>query len=1532
MVTPPYNQYITVNPGSGFYQDIDWSKIDATSLEQQRRQFAIPNSLSKDLTEPSGGFEQQTFLGASIRSFTCNAGYGDTSSTLNVELVNDEYNVSDKTPRGTGHDVYHSGTNDNFAPPQVGSPVFFQFGKKRSSVQNTFLKVYDDIYEKKYAEETGSDGQFHFTFGGILQSYVQNRGAGGNPLYSIQVTDPREILSNTSLILNNYTGTTYDNKNMFNIYGFLEYNPTLNTKNLLEGAYPVKDILEKKVKQDGSYTLEGIDLYAQSESVLLNEKLTDDDALYSYDDGAFPVTFPITGTGFSRRCDQGMPYYRIRQALETLMYLNGPIPSEYQKAGFGGMINFRGFNYLVDLSGLKRVHPYYFFDFDHLNLLDFCLEICDITSSDLFVSLLPIIDHPVCKRFYDWNVAQMSQNNPKNFIAGIIRVDSIDRSFQPQYGAIKKYIDSLPSSGVFVQNQDVGFELSNVTTDKFLVGAQEVDMYYFSGNNDRDTLQERKKRFGLPSSYSALQADQWRMERMLKQQIIPYYGLLGNKAVSIPKGFGSYQQILLDSSSLFANGVGNYYVATEMELRCALVSFERWEEFLLEYNDKYMESTELNDIAEGAALSQTAKPANAPPHPVNLSNNYAVTVPRCVFVSDNNSFGKDGLPINASSPPYGYPLYYKRATKFGVQAAGLVEIQDQLVRIVTSSAVLNGTDNAAFEEMLNSELKKFKSLPQDNLTQAEREYILLLEGALNNGSSKYDVMGLIEKQQNNMAKMFRNTGRLARKTRQNALKIYNFIKSVADECLGKKFLVKIPREVNVYYDKTIESSKADEYKRGPFGFKPRNVNSNFFYDVESSGEIEANKQEMIRLYGENGSTNMIEGFLTLLDPNPTLFQGALNVNFNPLMDRYEYNYTPSKQGGFVNFDLFTNYVNQKNNLAISQGLLPIDLTNFMMDNSRICPYVRFDHSENLDFGNVGSDNFTQQEIKGGFFIPDISSSLDNTDPANNQFESFPKPEDLANEDNQDKQNPSIAFMKCDVEERLFMTPKFVRRNVNVYGGKVKDVGSASPPNKIWNASICSFADSFTYWQAQFVPDSNFEPNELPEVEVLDYQRNADLVKDGEVKKYSIETKLENLDDNNVYALITLPTRVVSTIDARFRDGPYQLSNADRLKHYLGMDVVKLPEFSNPGYRGIPSSIFNDPKYNSILDPKAIGYAIAAYNKAMDSVDVCYPNKINVLFPSPIYPDLVALPLMSKDRCYGPWISSQLDLQSKIYSEIPGKVEFIKDENLAPWNFNGYDLLNDAGRLQAEFSNSLLLSSERGGFTVPSAPSGIYLGKFLANAGPLVTNISVDISNNGINTTYKMDLYTSSFGKLQKQKSDIISNVSRERQKLRDEKNSATRKGIGKNQTNVNYNLLYQNIRNATTIDVQVVSLPRKNKPNNIVSASVKPSTQNVHVVNPGNTMSNGFNYAQPQRNVSVTSQNDEDLLGAFEDFPSRLQAQQAFYNSAAVYEHEDKTPVSKEPGHRNMSYMPPRPQQNGFVSMLLDPSDEQGNQYSVFDS
>jgi len=1356
---------LSVNPVSGYY-------TAGTAVDN----FAIPQGLS--YTALDTGFEQQTFLGASIRSFNVNAGFGDSVSTLNVELVNDEFNTSDGSDLGFGDDIYHSGKYDTFVPPPVGSPVFFKFGKQKATVSQAYYPLYNQIYGYTSQYDATPSGKFHFCFGGILQSYVENRGPGGDPLYSVQVVDPREVLSNVTLIMNDYAGSTYNTNNVYNLYGFLEYNPTLDQRNALSSTYAVggSSILKKYVDDSGNYYFSGADLYYKNIEFnnFFKSLTTKANVNYSSWDAAYPDLLPITGTGFSRRGSNGIPYYRIRQALYALTGANGSLPAFYKDAGFSSTVFFRGFNYIVDFTNIPSSIPdFYSMDFNNINLLDFCLEICDITNCELFVSLLPIIDHPACKRFYNWNDAVLrdTSKNKKPLIAGIIRLDFIDKSFQPQYGTIKSYLDAIDSGGVPIENRDVGFELTNVSTDKFVVGAQEVDMYCFSTNNDRGATNNR------PQSSVASVATyktQWTLDVMKKQQVLPYYGMI-DKAVTIPKGFGAYQQILLDASSLFAAGVGQYYVATEMELRAASVSYEKWAEFLTDYNDLYMESFEADDTFEGSIASATAIDAGFNNFIVELSTNYAVTVPRSVWPSVNDKYetdsagaviqGKVRTPVDSCNPPYGYPLYFKRAEKLGINGAGLTRLTNDFNRIVTDLAKVYGDPNSTnYIQYVNEEIKKLENFEKQscgNLNESDAYRKKLLEAIKDKGGVSKNGIGIIQTSYNNSANIQKIISKLQKRTKENSLRVYNWLKKIADECLGKKFLVKIPTEVNLYYNKAITKDAQGNYTSGPFGFRPRliSVLPNFEYTTAFNTLITTEK------FIAGRSQNMFEQFLSLDDGAPRTLTGALNVNFNPISEELESNYIPEPQGGYIDFDLMMNInTTSKQALAIHQGLLPIDMQKFMNSN-RLQAYVRFDHSEDLAFDNLDSSDFIQQKIKTEYSIPDIAENFDNIS------DSFSFPQGISNHYNDPAREPSIAFVKCDLDDKLYFLPKVSGIKCKVHATKVIDIGQfpAEPRQRI-NPETCECESLLELYRRNYIPDPDIDSSD---VNVQHFHNTSGI----------IHAKLQDLDTNNAYALITLPSKIMPKKDRRFVDGPMSEINPTTFKHLLSMDVVKIPHFEKPRYISKPPTSWVS-GIKSSLSPSTLVHALNATKVATQKLQFGFPQKLQFIAPSPVYPDLVVLPLRSNERCYGPWVSSLLD--SGRYVNLGGKIEFIKDENLSPWNYNGYDLMNQAGQLQAVFSNSRLLQSERGGAVVPAAPSGIYLGKYLQNVGPLLTNLSVDVSDNGIKTTFKFDLYSVSFGKLVKYKQDQISNISRERQKMRDERNSLIRKNLGKSQSSISF--------------------------------------------------------------------------------------------------------------------------------------------------
>lgn len=1607
----------TIYPAGGDHSIIPASGYWGASWPDKK---AIPQSLSVGGWTVSGsgyhrGFKHQTFLGASIRSFSMNGGFGDSSSTLNVELVNDEYNVSDMQGKGGGDDVYHNGVHDLFAPPMVGSPVFFKFGQNFATVEEAYRKTYDDLYDQMtfvatsapsqvgtYNRDTfttldngryvdleaatfsaGTDdrknivtapildftdsmtnksrGKYHLVFGGILQTYTQNRGPGGNPLYSVQVTDPREILANTSLILNNYTGTVYDNQNLLNIYGFLEHNLSDVEKITISGECPQYRPLTKIIdinqqiagsgavtfKYDDTWRTAQWDSYMELPPLAANATFEDRQtraniryAALSSAPTAGRASFPITGTGFSRRGPQGIPYYRVKQAIETLMGLNGKLPQEYKNRGFGGRINFRGFNYVVDFGNLPNVPGLYYLDFDQISILDLALEVCDVLSQDLFVTLLPVIkDHPACQLIYAWNQTHQGtgiDDNKQDMIAGIIKLNAIDRSTPPRYGAIKSYIDGLAMSGIYVENQDIGFELSNVVTDKFVTGAQEVDIHYFSTNNDREALVDKAKKLAVNRTLSPAATQpgyKWTLDCALAQQVLPYYGMLGNNAVTIPKGFGAYQQILLDASSLSANGVGAYYVATELELRCAMISYERWVDFLQLYNDKYVESIESDDAAEIATLASNPKPAGGGVDPpiFDLSNNYAVTVPRSLFptyaplASGGTAYGagvgfnNDNLPFSPCNPPYGYPLYYKRMTKIGCPEGGLTDIFTRWQTVLTNYAEFQSTDNDNYKAVIGSQLESLRQLAENTtLSTFEIAYYDALEALMLKKNvvpgDITETMAFIQPMIESQHRVFAILPKIAKKNLENAKRVYDFVKNVAEECLGKKFLVKLPKEVNLSYKNliTFKDATIGEYAEGPFGFKPRPTTSGV-------GD-EFRKTFIDAIVAERSIYNTMEAFLssgTLANPNQgnstTTYTGACNVNFNPISDQYECNYTPTEHGGFFPFDLYPNVFSSSVNLLIKnsgynllptgvqQMLVPYDATTFINDNGRICAYVRFDNSEHLSFEGFSKDGVVQQTYTVNGMIPDLSYDLDNV--KGETFHSFPAfataPETSGNViPDIPKQ---VAFVKCSVSDKIFMPPKVSGVTLTVAAQTVKEIKTKSKARKIFIP--CSgldsagalmpgsgvFVDSFRYYTAHYVPKTEVGETDI----VTDFIRKYEPTLGHDV----INTDLEQLNTDHVYALITLPSRVIPTKDARLRDATFQNINSEIFKHLMTMDTVVGPKgFDKPaGLKAPRTNILKtfDPKCKFLAADSRVNAWLAS-KKAIQNLNFGFPQQINASCPSPIYPDLVALPLMSKDRCYGPWVSSLIDSQAQRFANIGGKVEFIKDENLAPWNYAGYTLLNAAGRLKAEFSNSLLLFSERGGFSVPSAPSGVSLGAALMGAGPIITNISIDVSEAGIKTTYKLDLYTSSFGKLQKQQQDKIAKMGREKQKVTDERNALIRKGLGKNAKQENYTDTYNSL----------TSSPMTIKPMTDLCMSVTPKkTDGWSSQLPAGVGTNPTHVAN-YWHVDGSLQSTDMIGSTAQSFLDGRSLSAAYYNSSNISFSQMYKPASEDCFHPNMAYVP----------------------------
>jgi hypothetical protein len=120
------------------------------------------------------------FLGATVLSFNTSLGLSSgQESTLNVDLIED-CDVGDSFLALTG-------------AVEVGSPVYFS------------------------APNDGSG----FNFGGVLINWTVNQGSSGKT-YNVKISDPRQLLENTMVIVDTYLGEPIQSTNYFNVYAKIE--------------------------------------------------------------------------------------------------------------------------------------------------------------------------------------------------------------------------------------------------------------------------------------------------------------------------------------------------------------------------------------------------------------------------------------------------------------------------------------------------------------------------------------------------------------------------------------------------------------------------------------------------------------------------------------------------------------------------------------------------------------------------------------------------------------------------------------------------------------------------------------------------------------------------------------------------------------------------------------------------------------------------------------------------------------------------------------------------------------------------------------------------------------------------------------------------------------------------------------------------------------------------------------------------------------------------------------------------------------
>jgi hypothetical protein len=914
----------------------------------------------------STNLPQHVFLGASVSDFSLNGGFGDSVTTMNVTLVEDSVTNSthllpDRFGRRTtvtgnsdyigqesiattitdeeGNETTEDGYSDTaeYQDIEVGDPVFFCFGESLQTPMtghntshtggvdgngqtypddgnNGFNKLIYDVYGYTYSASLASP---HFAFGGLLQSWNTNVDATGGTMHNVTVVDPREILQNFQLILNNHSGTTFGNDNLINIYGFLEhiYTTEINGVGTRDARFYHKNYMQK------SWSIPATGGKAKDFFKEAPDDSEPEPSVYNKDK-------PLTGIGYSLRSELGIPAFRVIQALNMLTGFHTHSPdatapmSQYLQ--YGGYCKFRNKKYAIDVSAIPIPDPHYQVNYDTMSLLDLCMEFADACNHEVMVHLLPF-NNTMTNPPWGGNATFATA-----LIDGIIKVTTINRN-NPSGKVSAQYIKNLPFD---VTSKDIGVELANEVTDKFVTGANEVAHYYFDGKEDT----KNNSSHGMHE-----------ISRNLNKGIIPYYGLLHNNVVTFPRGRGPWTQIVLDATACQAMGVGEYYVTTEMELRAADISFDKWVEFLQSYNHLFHEV-----IYNGQAIDNLDWFHEGITGAISswlgidgfIIGNRECTVPRCTHppCKRDKHFWQNGLETEQwCSPPYGYPLYWGRAGAIGLFTGSNTGGSNKNPKAVDPKGVAANTRDA-------------QAKPKSNSPEG---------GASNDANKNFE---------DSVSAYMAKTGL------DNAKKVFAFVKAVADECLGKKFLIKIPQKPNEHYGSG----------KWFFGFAPRNQDDSIptkhiLEDgVPPDGEYDYTKHKKhINPYPSIGAST-------------TRKRGALTIGYNAAVGEYVFNYYPEPAGG--------------NDPPYGTFAPPI-IRSFFQENGRIPAYVKLPYEDAINMDSFDKDStfkYAINEDTGNAAVPSADGSY---------------PEGT-------KQG---VFLKADLDERFFVAPLFKNGPVPTYG-------------------------------------------------------------------------------------------------------------------------------------------------------------------------------------------------------------------------------------------------------------------------------------------------------------------------------------------------------------------------------------------------------------------------------------------------------------------------------------------------------------------
>jgi hypothetical protein len=154
---------------------------------------------------------------------------------------------------------------------------------------------------------------------------------------------------------------------------------------------------------------------------------------------------------------------------------------------------------------------------------------------------------------------------------------------------------------------------------------------------------------------------------------------------------------------------------------------------------------------------------------------------------------------------------------------------------------------------------------------------------------------------------------------------------------------------------------------------------------------------------------------------------------------------------------------------------------------------------------------------------------------------------------------------------------------------------------------------------------------------------------------------------------------------------------------------------------------------------------------------------------------------------------------------------------------------------------------------------------------------------------------------------MISGISRERQRFKDEKNALIRKGLGKNQKNINYNLIYEQIKSQLNMSNGIGG---SRFSSNVITGQASYSQNNYTTV--GGSFGSSQDGDNDTLSYSASIGDGQDSIGVLGEAPDRTSAADLYYRTAQSNINDLYVPASMEP-HPHMPY-----KQDGFLDSKQD--------------